>query len=170
MSFDSYIVPAIVIILLTYALFKKIPAYTSFVEGAKGALQLCVEIFPYIAAVFIGVQLFKSSGLSGMLSHLLSPAFNLIGIPSELCELILVKPFSGNASLALLADIYETYGVDSYISRCASVIISSSDTVFYISAVYFAGTNVKRFKYAIPVALLANLLAAILACLLLRIM
>lgn len=168
MTFDSYILPVLMLILLIYALIKRVPAYTSFVEGAKDALNLCASVFPYIAAVFIGVQLFKASGLSKVMSDFMAPAFSLIGIPKELCELILIRPFSGNASLALLADIYKTYGVDSYVSRCASVIISSSDTVFYISAVYFAGTNVKRFKYAIPVALLSNLLAAITACILLR--
>ena len=170
MSFDSYFLPILILLVLIYASIKKIPAYTSFAEGAKAALKLCFDIFPYIAAIFICVQLFKVSGLSSALSNLLEPLFRLIGIPPELCELILIRPFSGNASLALLTEIYEAYGTDSYAARCASVITGASDTVFYISALYFAGTNVKKFKYAIPVALLANLFAAILACILLRIM
>lgn len=168
MNVEIYILPALLLALLIYAFFKKIPTYTSFAEGAKAALKLCADIFPYLAAIFICVQLFKASGLSRWLSNALAPAFNLIGIPPELCELILIRPFSGNASLALLSEIYSTYGADSYVARCASVIVGSSDTVFYIAAVYFAGTNVKRFKYAIPVALLANLFSAILACLVLR--
>ena len=170
MSFDSYFIPILILLLLIYAFIKKIPAYTSFAEGAKSALKLCFDIFPYIAAIFICVQLFKTSGLSTLISNLFAPAFSLLGIPKELCELILIRPFSGNASLALLTEIYELYGTDSYVSRCASVIISSSDTVFYISALYFAGTNVKKFKYAIPVALTANLFAAIVACLMIRIL
>lgn len=170
MSFDSYFIPILVFILLIYSFIKKIPAYSSFAEGAKSALKLCFDIFPYIAAIFICVQLFKTSGLSTLLSEFLAPAFNLIGIPKELCELILIRPFSGNASLALLTEIYECYGTDSYVARCASVIISSSDTVFYISALYFANTNVKKFKYAIPVALIANLFAAIIACLMIKLM
>lgn len=169
MSLDSYFIPILFLFLLIYAYIKKIPAYSSFAEGAKAALKLCFDIFPYIAAIFICVQLFKTSGLSSLLSDVLAPAFKLLGIPKELCELILIRPFSGNASLALLTEIYEAHGADSYIGRCASVIISSSDTVFYISALYFAGTNVKKFKYAIPVALTANLFAAILACLILQV-
>ena len=169
-SFDSYIIPGLALVLLTYALIKKVPAYTCFTEGARAALKLCLDIFPYIAAIFIAVQLFRASGVSHLLSGALSPAFRLIGIPSELCELILIRPFSGNASTAMLADIFETYGADSYISRCASVIVCSSDTVFYISAVYFAGTKVKKFKCAIPVALLCNLFAAIVACVMIRVM
>ena len=156
------------VLLLLYALKKKVPAYSGFVQGAKDALNLCASVFPYIAAVFIGVQLFKASGLSAILAQFMSPVFSLLGIPKELCELILIRPFSGNASLALLADIYTDYGVDSYVAKCASVIISSSDTVFYISAVYFAGTKVSRFKFAIPVALASNLLAAVAACILVR--
>lgn len=168
MGFDSFIIPAMILILLVYAFFKKIPAYSSFAEGAKAAVKLCFEIFPYIAAIFIAVQLFKASGLSALLSNFLEPVLSLIGIPPELCELILIRPFSGNASLALLTEIYEAYGTDSYIAKSASVLVSSSDTVFYISAVYFAGTKVKRFKFAIPVALASNLLAAIVACILVR--
>ncbi|NLK18147.1 MAG: spore maturation protein [Clostridiales bacterium] len=168
MNVEIYILPALILTLLIYALIKKIPSYTSFAEGAKAALKLCADIFPYIAAVFICVQLFKASGLSRWLSSALAPAFDLMGIPPELCELILIRPFSGNASLALLSEIYKTYGTDSYVARCASTIAGSSDTVFYITAVYFAGTKVKRFRYAIPVALLANLFSAILACLIVR--
>ena len=168
MSFDSYFLPILILLVLIYASFKKIPAYSSFAEGAKAAVKLCFEIFPYIAAIFIAVQLFKASGLSALLSDFLEPVFSLIGIPPELCELILIRPFSGNASLALLTEIYEAYGTDSYVAKCASVIVSASDTVFYISAVYFAGTNVKKFKFAIPVALASNLLAAIIACIMVR--
>jgi spore maturation protein B len=170
MTLDSYFIPVLILLILIYAFIKKVPAYSSFAEGAKAALKLCFDIFPYIAAIFICVQLFKTSGLSALLSDFLAPAFKVLGIPKELCELILIRPFSGNASLALLTEIYQSYGADSYIGRCASVVISSSDTVFYISALYFAGTNVKKFKYAIPVALTANIFAAVLACLLIRIM
>jgi spore maturation protein B len=169
LAIDIYILPILILVILVYAFIKKVPAYSSFGEGAKEALKLVFDIFPYIAAIFIAVQLFKASGLSAILSNFMSPAFSLLGIPAELCELILIRPFSGNASLALLAEIYQTYGADSYVSRCASVVISSSDTVFYISAVYFSGTNVKKFKYAIPVALLANILAAVLSCLLIQV-
>ncbi len=168
MNIEVYILPALILALLIYSFIKKIPTYTSFAEGAKAALKLCADVFPYIAAIFICVQLFKASGLSKWLSEALAPVFNLMGIPPELCELILIRPFSGNASLALLSEIYKTYGADSYVARCGSAIVGSSDTIFYITAVYFAGTKVKKFRYAIPVALLANLFSAILACLIVR--
>ena len=86
-----------------------------------------------------------------------------------LIELVLLRPFTGSGSLALLSEIFNTYGTDSYIGRCASVIIGSSETVFYVSAVYFAKTSVKKLSYAIPVSLIATFIGAIVSCLLVRI-
>ncbi|MDD4210903.1 MAG: spore maturation protein [Clostridia bacterium] len=166
---NSYIIPAIVLILFFYALIKRVNTYNSFVDGAKKSLQLVFDIFPYIIAIFIMVELFRTSGFSLILSEFLAPAFNLIGIPKELIELVLLRPFTGSGSLALLNEIYTTYGVDTYIGRAASVVMGSSETVFYVSAVYFAKTSVKKLGYAIPVALLASLVGAIVACLICRV-
>ena len=116
------------------------------------------------------VQLIKISGLASLVANFISPVFNLVGIPSELCELVLLKPFSGNGSLAILNDIFATYGVDSYIGRCASVIVGSCDTVFYVTTLYCSQVKVKRLFYAVPVALLATLLGTVLSCLLCRFM
>ena len=166
---NSYIIPAIVLVLFFYALIKRVNTYNSFVDGAKKSLQLVFDIFPYIIAIFIMVELFRTSGFSLILSEFLAPAFNLIGIPKELIELVLLRPFTGSGSLALLNEIYTTYGVDTYIGRAASVVMGSSETVFYVSAVYFAKTSVKKLGYAIPVALLASLVGAIVACLICRV-
>ena len=166
---SSYIIPAIVLALFVYALIKKVNTYSSFVEGAKGSLQLVFDIFPYIVAIFIMVEMFRVSGFALILSEFLSPAFNLIGVPKELIELVLLRPFTGSGSLALLSEIYMTYGTDTYIGRAASVIMGSSETVFYVASVYFAKTSVKKLSYAIPVALVASLVGAIVACLICRI-
>ncbi|MDE5666766.1 MAG: spore maturation protein, partial [Clostridia bacterium] len=115
-------------------------------------------------------ELFEISGLSAALTNLLSPVFGFLGIPPELTKLVLIKPFSGNGSLAYLNEIIAAYGADSYITRCACVCFGSSETVFYISAVYFAGTKVKRLAMPIIVVLVAIFLSTILACLLCRIM
>ncbi|MBO4412504.1 MAG: spore maturation protein, partial [Clostridia bacterium] len=133
------------------------------------AINLIVEIFPYIVAILISVALFRVSGLADLLVKFVSPVFNFLGIPTEVCELILLRPFTGSGSFAILNDILKTYGADSYISRCACTIMGSSETVFYVAAVYFSGTKVKKLLYAIPCALLASLFAAVLSCLLCRI-
>lgn len=117
----------------------------------------------------IMVQFIKISGLASLISKIVAPVFNFCGIPSELGELVLLKSFSGNGSLAILNDLYATYGVDSYIGRCASVIIGSCDTVFYVTTLYLSQTKVKKLGYAIPVALVASYAGAIISCLLCKI-
>lgn len=165
-----YLLPALILFVFVYAKIKKINVYNSFINGAKQSLGVIVSIFPFLVTIMIMVQLIKISGLASFVANLISPVFNLMGIPSELCELVLLKPFSGNGSLAILNDIFTTYGVDSYIGRCASVIVGSCDTVFYVTTLYCSQVKVKRLFYAVPVALLATLLGTVLSCLLCRFM
>jgi spore maturation protein B len=167
---SAYLLPVLILFVFVYAKIKKVNVYTSFISGAKQSVNIVVSIFPYLVTIMIMVQFIKISGLALLLSKLVSPVFNLIGIPSELCELVLLKPFSGNGSLAILNEIYASYGVDSAIGRSASVIVGSCDTVFYVTTLYCSQTSVKKLSYAIPVALLATLFGAILSCLLCRIM
>ena len=169
MTISAFIVPCLLIFLLFYAWRKKVNAYQSFTNGAKGAIDLCLNIFPFLVSIFVAVELFKESGLADSLAKLLSPIFNAVGIPNELNQLILLRPFSGSASLALVEDIFKTYGADSYIARCASVIMGSSETVFYVATVYFSQTKTKRLIYAIPVALLCTIVGAIFACMICKI-
>ena len=162
---SAYIIPVLIIIMLIYGAIKRVRIYDCFTEGAKESAKLVFNIFPYIMAIYIGVQLFKASGLSETIAAFLSPALSFVGIPPELTELIIIRPLSGSGSLAVLEDIYKTHGADSYISRCASVIIGSSETVFYIAAVYFSTTKVKKLRAAIPISLVATFIGAIMACL-----
>lgn len=164
-----YIVPIFIIFVLLYSSRKKLSTYNIFVDGAKGAVNLVVSIFPYIVAIMISVALLRISGITDFLTNLLSPIFNFLGIPTEVCELVLLRPFTGSGSFAILSDIFAKFGADSYISRCACVIMGSSETVFYVATVYFSGTKVKHLSYAIPCALLASLVGAIVSCLLCKI-
>lgn len=169
MKFSSYLIPILIISLIIYSIYKKNNAYSSFVYGAKSSFDLVLTSFPYLVAIFIAVELFSVSGLSILLGKLLSPIFNLLGIPIELTELILLKPFTGCGSLAVLENIFTTYGVDSYLARCGCAIAGSSEAIFYITAVYFAQTKVKKFSYGIPVALVSMLLGVVTACLICKI-
>jgi len=166
---SAYILPAIFIFIFVYSLFKKVNTYDTFVKGAKGAIPLVVSIFPYIACIVIAVALLRISGVTYYLWQLLSPVFSFLGIPKELCELVLLRPFTGSGSYALLNDIISTYGPDSYITRCACTILGSSETIFYVTTVYLSQTKVKRLLYAIPIALFASIIGAIVACLLCRV-
>ena len=157
-------IPAFIAIVLFVALIKKVDAYSSFVKGAKGAMPLMGNLLPFIIAMFVAVELFRNSGLSGYLCSFLSPLFKILGIPDEVCELMIIRPFSSNAGYVLLRDIFSCYGVDSYIGKCASVIMGSSDTIFYVSSIYFASTNVKKTLLTIPIALFCNVVCCVLAC------
>ena len=164
----SYLVPILIVALFVFASFKKVNVYNSFVDGAKQSIPTAVAIFPYLFATFLMVNLLRASGVSALIVDFVSPPFQLVGIPKQVLELLLIRPFSGSGSLAILSDVYNTYGTDSYVGNCASVIMGSSETVFYVSAVYFSQTCVKRLGWAIPIALFCNLAGGILACILCR--
>lgn len=159
-----YIIPIFIIFLLVYSLIKKINAYDSFVEGSKQAIDLCINTFPYLVAIFSIVELLQASGLSEVISNLASPVFNVLGIPSELTEFLIIRPFTGSGSIGMLSNIFSMYGPDSYISKCACVIMSCSETTFYVVAVYFSTTKIKKLRYVIPVCLLSALIGSVLAC------
>ncbi len=159
------IIPLIFISVILFALFKKVNVYEGFTKGIGEAARFVFSLLPCLCAVFMMCELFEQSHISDKLTELLSPVFGALGIPRELTKLVLIKPFSGSGSLAYLTDIIETYGADSYIARCACVCYGSSETVFYISAVYFAGLKVKRLHYPVFCAIAASLISTVVACL-----
>ncbi len=166
----NYIIPIFIVFVLCYSLFKKINAYDCFVAGAKDATTLCINTFPYLVAIFAVVELLSISGVSAILSGFMKPVFNLFGIPAELTEFLILRPFTGSGSVGMLANLFSLYGPDSYISRCASIIMSCSETTFYVVAVYFSTTKIKKLKYIIPVCLLSAFIGAVLACAVCRVM
>lgn len=161
---SKYFIPLLFLIVFITASIKKVKPYDAFTEGAKSAVPFAVSVFPYLASIFVLTELFEASGLSDGLSNLVSPFFQVFGIPKELTKLVLIKPFSGSGSLAVVADIYTKYGVDSYLSRCASVIYGSSETVFYVAAVYFAGAKTKKLLLPIIISLIATFFSCVFAC------
>lgn len=167
---SAYIIPILFISLFCYAKHKKVNTYDTFVKGAKKAVPLVIDIFPYIATIMVAVALLRVSGITTLLANALSPVFNLLGIPTELVELVLLRPFTGSGSYALLNDVLLEHGADSYISRCACVILGCSETIFYVTTVYISQTKVKKLLYAIPVALICAVFGSCIACLLCKIM
>lgn len=166
----NFILPALLIVVFAYGLFKRVNVYQSFVLGAKKSFDLSLSVFPYLAAMFLMVNALSASGADVYVTEFLSPPFELLGVPQEVVKLMLLRPFSGSGSLAILNDVYANYGADSYVGRCASVIMGSSETVFYVASVYFSGTPVKRTGLAVPIALLCNFAGGVLGCLLCKIM
>ena len=160
----EYIIPLIFLTVLLLAAIKKKDSYSAFTEGSRSALSLMANVFPYLLTIMMAVEVFKQSGVSYYLSKAASPVMNLIGIPHELTELMLIRPLSGAGAIGVLENIFTTYGADSYVGKCASVMYGSSETVFYISTIYFSQSSVKKLGYAIPVALFSTLVGCIAGC------
>ena len=167
---SKYILPALIVMLLAYSLVKKNNTYQSFVVGAKTSFDLVLTSFPYIATIFIAIEIFNVSGLSVMFADFVSPFFEFFGVPKELSQLVILKNFSGCGSLAVLENIFTTYGADSYLARAGCTIAGCSEAIFYITAVYFSKTKVTKFRYAIIAGILANFIGACVGCLMCKIM
>ena len=165
-----YVIPLIFIFIISYAILKRVQIYPAFSRGVKNALQFTLDLIPLLVCVFIMCEVFERSHLSDALSTFLSPFFNFFGVPPELAKLVLIKPFSGSGSLSFLNNIINQYGADSYIARCACVLYGSSETVFYISAIYFAKCKNKKRILPIVIILSATFISTVFACLLCRFM
>ena len=164
MSILSYILPLCTILIVLFACTKKVKVYDSFVEGAKKGVETVFSILPYLIVIFIMTELFTVSGLSNKFINFISPTLKFLGIPKEITPLVILKPFSGSGSLALLTEILKSYGADSYIARCACAVFGSSETTFYISAVYFSKSKEKRLTRPILISLASTLFSTIIAC------
>lgn len=143
---NNYIIPIVVIIIIVYGFIKKCDIYDSFVTGALDGLRIVVEIVPVMLAMIFAVNIFVGSGF-----------LNAIGGKfKDIVPMMVLRPISGNASLAMLSTIYRNYGVDSYISFLASVIQGSTDTTIYVLALYFSSVKIKKTRYSLGVGLFAD--------------
>lgn len=166
---SQYIIPVLIILLIIYSAIKRNNTYNSFVVGARSSFDVILTSFPYIVVIFIAVEIFNASGLAVIFSDFVAPFFEFFGVPKELSQLVILKNFTGCGSLAVLENIFATYGVDSYLARAGCCIAGCSEAIFYVTAVYFSKTNVSKFRYAIPVGVVANFVGAIASCLICRI-
>lgn len=166
----NYVIPATILTVFLIAIIKKVPLFDTFSEGVKEALSLLKTLLPAITAIFLAIEIFRVSGLSKLLSDALAYPLSFLGIPKELIELLILKPISGSGSIVALEELYEKFGVDSYISRVGSVISAAGDTIVYIVAVYFSTLEDKRSGAAIPISVFATLCGTVIACLLCRVM
>ncbi len=166
----QYVIPAVFIAVIAFAVVKKVNVYSSFSRGVGEAVKFVFSLLPMLACIFIMCELMERAKISDALSRLLSPLLKAFGVPTELTKLILIKPFSGSGSLAYLTKILEEYGADSYVGRCACVLYGSSETVFYVSAVYFAKCKDKKRVLPIIIILCATAISTIIACFICRFM
>jgi spore maturation protein B len=159
------ILPVFILLIIVYALIKKVDVYDAFIDGAKDGFSLAVKIFPYIIAMMFAVNIFSASGGLDLLKKILDPLLSLFNIPSGVVPLFIMRPFSGSASFGLLASIFNTYGPDSMTGKVASTLMGSSETLFYTISLYFGSVGLKKSGYTIPIVLICDIIGLIVASL-----
>ena len=159
----NYIVPLIVIIIIVYALYKKVDIFDTFLLGVKEGIKVTVELFPTIFAMVVSITILTKSNIILDISRLFGNIFNTIGFPEEVIPLAILRPVSGSSSLAILNDLLSRYTPDSFIGRLSSVIQSSTDTTIYIIGLYFSTVGIKKIRYSLVVGLLADLISVIIS-------
>ncbi len=161
----DYIVPLLLLVASLLVLRKKENAYDILLGGAAEGLKLLATLIPALIALLTAVTMLRSSGAVELISRFLSPVFGFFGIPPETAILVLIRPISGSAALAVGADLMAQYGVDSLIGRTAAVMLGSTETTFYTVSVYFGAAGIKKTRYTIPAALIADLTGFLVASL-----
>ena len=155
-TLTDYIVPLILFFTAAVALRKKEAAYDIMLGGASDGLKLLFSIVPSLVLLLTGVYMLRASGAMDLLSQFLSPFFSFFGIPPETAMLVLIRPISGSAALAMGAELMAQYGVDSQIGRTAAVMLGSTETTFYTISVYFGAAGIRKTRYTVPAALFAD--------------
>jgi spore maturation protein B len=160
-------IPLMIAVFLGWGFFKKVRVYEVFVEGAKDGFNTAIRIIPYLVAMLFAIGIFRASGAMDVLVSIIAPVTNLIGMPADTLPMALMRPLSGSGSLGIMTELMKTHGPDSFVGVLASTFYGSSETTFYILAVYFGSINIKNTRHAVPVGLLADLagvLAAVFIC------
>ena len=149
-----YILPILVLIIIAIALYKRVNAYQAFIGGVKDGLSLFFDIFPALMAMMCAISLLRESGLMEMLSSGIASILHVI--PSQIWPMVIFRPISGSASLAVLVDVFKTCGVDSLAGNMASIIQGSTDTTVYVITLYFSSVGIKKIKNALSIGLIAD--------------
>lgn len=160
---STFVLPAMIVGIPLYGLLKRVPVYESFVEGAKEGFGVAVRIIPYLVAILFAIGMFRASGAMEALTTFLRPAMALVGFPPELLPMAIVRPLTGSGSAALVADLANEYGPSSLLARTAATMFGSTETTFYVIAVYFGAVNISKTRHALPAGLIADATAMILA-------
>jgi len=150
-------IPGMLIVFLGWGIVKKVKVYEVFVEGAKDGFTTAVRIIPYLVAMLVAIGIFRASGALDLLTKFLAPATALIGMPAETLTMVFMRPLSGSGSLGVMTELMKVHGPDSLIGIMASTMYGSSETTFYVLAVYFGAAGIRNTRHAVPAGLIADL-------------
>jgi len=162
-AISLWALPFIIVLILTMGMIKKVPIYEVFTEGAKDGFKVAVNIIPYLVAIVVAISMLRASGAIEMLAGALSGVLMRLHVSADVLPVIFVRPLSGSAALGLFSDIATNLGPNSYATKLSAVMVGSSETTFYVLAVYFGAVGITKFRYAIWVGILADIIAAIMS-------
>lgn len=158
-EFSRWAIPGLIFFVLLYAALRGIKVYEVFIKGARDGFDLAIGIIPFLVAMMMAVSIFRHAGVIDLLEKYFGNLFHLLHIPPEILPLALMRPLSGGAALGITAEIINAHGPDSYLGRLASTMQGSTDTTFFILAVYFGSVGINRYRYSLGVGLFADVIS-----------
>lgn len=158
---NKYILPIIILAIIIYGLSKKNNIYDSFLKGCKEGIEIGINIFPSLLAIIFSSRILIASGFIDYILKIIGPILDILKFPKEVFPMAILRPISGNASLAMMESVFRMYGVDTYIGKLASTLQGCTDTTLYILTMYFGFVGVKKIKYSLYVGLLSDLIGII---------
>lgn len=163
LTISDFLIPVTVLFIVVFGCLQRVDIYEVFLEGAKEGLRTVVDILPTLIGLIMAVEVLRAGGLLEILVELIRPAAEAVGFPAELAPLSIVRLVSSSAATGLLTDLFANYGPDSFLGRAASVMMSCTETVFYTMSLYFLSVGVKKTRWTLPCALLANFVGVVAA-------
>lgn len=158
-----FVLPALIVGFPLYGLLKKVAVYEEFVEGAKGGFQVAVTIIPYLVAILFAIGMFRASGAMDFMVDGLRPLLGIFGVPPEVLPMMIMRPLTGSGSAAIVLDMINQFGEDSILVKMVATMFGSTETTFYVIAVYFGAVNIKKTRHAVPAGLIADIVAMFVA-------
>lgn len=158
---SSWLIPFIIVVALVWGVCKKVPVYEVFVDGAKDGLKTSLNIFPYLLAIIVAISMLRASGAFELAEQVLGWLFEVFNIPVDIFPVMIVRSLSGSAVLGLLSDIANQFGPDSYITKLTAIMVGSSETTFYVLAVYFGAVGIKKFRHALLAGIFADIIGIV---------
>jgi len=162
-AISLWAIPVLLVAIPLAGMLRKVKVYDVFIEGAKEGFDVAVKIIPFLVGILVAIGMFRGSGAMDLLMAAMRPLVAPLGFPPELVPLAVLRSLTGSGSLAFTTDLVKTHGPDSVIARTAATMYGSSETTFYVLAVYFGSVGVRRTRHAVPAALIADLVAAVAA-------
>lgn len=162
-ALSLWAIPVLLVLIPGIGAVRGVKVYEAFVEGAKEGFDVAVRIIPFLVAILVAIGMFRGAGAMDLLTAALAPALNALSFPPELFPLAVLRSLTGSGSLAMMTDIVQTAGPDSLLGKTAATMYGSTETTFYVLAVYFGAVGIRRTRHAVPAALIADLVAVVAA-------